>query len=92
MTTVIKTNPILQHPSPHPSPSPSSPPSSIYSLENKDKLEVVLDWSNEHPEFNTKFIESLANQSFNLTINQEYSLCNIIRKWKIDKWYKTRSG
>ena len=52
-----------------------------------DKLAAVLDWAEQHPEFDDGFVKSLAEkfESFgSLTENQSRALDNIIQKWRID--------
>lgn len=51
-----------------------------------EKIDAILDWAEEHPEFDTDFVESLASQledKGELSENQEDALDNIIEKWHI---------
>jgi hypothetical protein len=48
---------------------------------------MVLDWAEQHPEFDESFVKSLAEklESFgSLTSGQSDALDNIIEKWRID--------
>ena len=50
-------------------------------------VEAVLDWAQDHADFNTEFLESLQERLENgreLTERQREALCNIVEKWDID--------
>ena len=50
-------------------------------------IEAVLAWADEHPTFDTAFVESLQKQYENkgeLTDRQEQALWNIIEQWEIE--------
>lgn len=52
----------------------------------EDKIEKVLKWADKNPNFDTTFIESLAEQLSNgkdLTDAQENALNNIIKRFRI---------
>jgi hypothetical protein len=51
------------------------------------KIELVLDWAEQHPEFDVEFVTSLEVQfedRGDLSNKQVEALDNIIAKWEID--------
>ena len=52
-----------------------------------EKVEAILEWASERPDFDTDFIDSLyerLEKGFSLTDGQETALENIIEKWGIE--------
>jgi len=55
-------------------------------MDTIDRIDGVLDWAEEHPTFDTDFVESLKeqyNEKGELTMNQEQALDNIIERFDI---------
>lgn len=54
--------------------------------EIQEKINQILDWASEHPEFDSEYVERL-NETFEargtLSPRQEEALDNIIEKWHI---------
>ena len=62
-----------------------SPPHFDYEVERK--LDAVMTWADNHPHFDTEYVESLIDQFDDrgkLSSSQEDALDNIIEKWHID--------
>lgn len=56
------------------------------ALEQIEKLELILDWADDNPDFDTAFVEELYDcheHRGHLTDRQEEALDNIIEKFKI---------
>lgn len=54
--------------------------------ELEEKIGMVLEWAEEHPDFDPEFVESLNDQLVDrgtLTDKQEDALDNIIESWNI---------
>jgi len=54
----------------------------------EDKIAMIMSWADEHPEFDTEFVESLAYQfedRGNLSNKQVEAMNSIIEKWAIDE-------
>jgi len=52
-----------------------------------NKIEMILEWAEEHPEFDTSFVESLKSwydRGVELSERQEEALDNIIEKFDIE--------
>lgn len=57
-------------------------------MEEKDKIDLVLEWAESNPNFDTTFIESIAlyyDTHGCLTDRQIEALDNIIEKFRIDE-------
>lgn len=53
----------------------------------EEKIDMILEWADEHPEFDAEFVEDLQDKFETygrLTENQEAALDNIIEKWGIE--------
>lgn len=56
-------------------------------MTDEEMVQLVLDWAESHPKFDTSFVESLAEslEEFDeLTPNQRAALENIIAKFHIE--------
>ena len=56
--------------------------------ENFKNIEMILRWAASHPEFDTKFIQSLydkylSEEETSLSMAQEMAIDRIIRKWNV---------
>ena len=54
----------------------------------QEKIDPILNWSEEHPEFGTDFVEhmsDLLDEGKDLTVSQSLALTNIIEKWRIEE-------
>lgn len=51
-------------------------------------ISEILLWAQEHPKFNTTFIDNLANQEWDYTTRQIECIENIYQKWHIQDWIK----
>lgn len=52
-----------------------------------EKVDAVLEWAEDHPGFDTEFIESLQERLMlgkPLTTNQEAALEKLITRWNIE--------
>lgn len=55
-------------------------------MADREKIDLVLDWADDHPEFDASFVESLEVYLDNrpeLTQTQREALDNIIARWRI---------
>jgi hypothetical protein len=53
---------------------------------DQEKIELILDWANEHPKFDPTFVEELSHKISEygeLTESQSEALDNIIERWHI---------
>ena len=56
-------------------------------MDAEDKINLIMDWAEGRDDFDTEFVESLAEQweaHGYLSGTQEQALDNIIEKWKIE--------
>ena len=54
----------------------------------EERIETVLNWAADHPDFDLEFVESLKKQledRGSFSDKQEEALDNIIEKWRIDE-------
>lgn len=55
-------------------------------MSDEEKIEMVLEWAEDHPKFDTSFVESLREaleQYDELTPSQSHALNNIIERFRI---------
>jgi hypothetical protein len=56
-------------------------------MSDEEKIEMILAWSEDHPEFDRNFVEDMEeklDQFGSLTERQSESLDHIIARWKIE--------
>lgn len=56
------------------------------SFDAEEAIKAILEWAEDHPNFNTEFVESLSDRlesKGELSSNQEDALKNIIKKFRI---------
>jgi hypothetical protein len=66
--------------------SPKKNPSQV--REYHDKINVILEWSKDHPKFNQDFIRNVLEKTSeyqSITEKQMSAIDNIITKFKIDE-------
>ena len=57
------------------------------SDDTTDKINMILDWAEDHPTFDTEFVENIQSQfedSGSISDAQDQALDNIIERWKIE--------
>jgi uncharacterized coiled-coil protein SlyX len=56
-------------------------------MDDEDKIELILEWAQYHPNFDTDYVEDLQQQlaeGQELTERQSEALDNIIERFRID--------
>jgi hypothetical protein len=56
-------------------------------MDIEEKLEAVLEWASEHPDFDARFVQDLydkVQRGHSLSTGQIDALDNIIDGWRID--------
>lgn len=56
-------------------------------MDDSEKIEMILAWAEDHPEFDTNFVEDMEDkldEHGSLTERQSESLDHIISRWKIE--------
>lgn len=56
-------------------------------VKQDDRIDLILSWADEHPDFDTAFVDSMAEKLETygeLTEAQSDALDNIIERWRIE--------